>query len=126
MNEGLCLDAGALIGVERGNRWLLLLLERVRAGGHAIEVPAGVLAQVWRGGSRQARLARFLNTDGVRVVDLHRQIALAVGELCGISGAADIVDVHVALHARRHGQTVVTSDPDDIAAIAPDLSIVVI
>jgi hypothetical protein len=36
------------------------------------------------------------------------------------------VDAHVAFHARRSGLVVVTSDPDDIAAFADDLDIIVV
>ena len=37
------------------------------------------------------------------------------------SGTADIIGAHVAELARRLRATVVTSDPDDLSAIAPDL-----
>jgi predicted nucleic acid-binding protein len=59
----------------------------------------------------------------VRVPPLDHLTARAVGVLCGRSGHADIVDVHVALHAREQGHTVVTSDPDDLRAIDPSISL---
>jgi hypothetical protein len=52
----------------------------------------------------------------------------AVGELCAMAGVSDVVDGHVALHARRRGLAVVTSDLDDISALAGtkrDLAVVV-
>lgn len=125
MAEGLCLDAGALIALERGDRRLVHLLERVHAAGGSLDVTAGVVAQVWRG-ARQARVARFLRADGVTVVDLGGETAKAVGVMCGLTAGTDVVDGHVALHARRHGLAVVTSDPDDIAAFDPGLTVIAI
>ena len=125
MTEGLCLDAGALIALERGDRRVVHLIERVHAAGGPLEVPAGVVAQVWRG-ARQARVARFLAADGVDVVDLDGETARAVGVMCGLTSCTDVVDAHVALHARRLGLGVVTSDPDDIAAFDPTLTIIAV
>jgi predicted nucleic acid-binding protein len=126
LTAGLCLDAGALVGGERGDRRVLRLLELAVGAGRELHVPAGVVAQVWRGGVQQARLARMLRSDGVRLVPLDATTARAVGELCGLTGASDVVDGHVALHARRHGLAVVTSDPDDITAFASDLDLIVV
>jgi predicted nucleic acid-binding protein len=121
----LCLDAGALIALERGDRRVVHLLERVHAAGGSLDVPAGVVAQVWRG-ARRARVARFLRADRVTVVDLGAETAKAVGVMCGQSGVSDLVDGHVALHARRRGLAVVTSDPDDIVALDPTLTVIAI
>jgi hypothetical protein len=44
--------------------------------------------------------------------------------MCGRSGVSDVVDGHVALHARRRDLAVLTSDPDDIAALDPSLTII--
>ena len=126
MTSGLCLDAGALISVERGDRRVLRLLELAAGSGRQLHVPVGVVAQVWRGGARQARLARFLRLGDVRFVPLDLATARAVGELCGLTGGVDVVDGHVAFHARRFGLAVVTSDPDDIAAFASDLDLIVV
>ena len=80
MAEGLCLDAGALIALERGDRRVVHLFDRVHAAGGSLDVPAGVVAQVWRG-ARQARVARFLRADGVTVV-MVEQNAYSALELC--------------------------------------------
>ncbi len=58
--------------------------------------------------------------------DFDEQTARLVGELCGVTGHHDIVDVHVVLHARMHGHQVVTSDPDDLSRVDPRLSMIVI
>lgn len=113
---GYCLDAGALIGLERGDPNVGELIADALRRGHALDVPAGVLAQVWRGGPRQARLANLLGADEVSVVALEAETARLVGILCGATGTTDVVDAHVALHARVHGLAVLTSDPEDLAA----------
>jgi predicted nucleic acid-binding protein len=126
VSRGFCLDAGALIALDRGQSRVVHLLDRVIAGGGAVEIPTPVIAQVWRDGSRQARLARLLGASDVVLVDLDAEMARAVGVLCGAVGVADVVDGHVALHARRHDLAVLTSDPDDIARLDPTLAIVTV
>lgn len=124
VSQGCCLDAGALIGLDRGDRRVVALLGRTLAAGGALEVPTAVLAQVWRDGRHQARLARFIRARGVVLVDLDADSARAIGVMCGVTGIADVVDGHVALHARRRGLAVLTSDPDDISCLDPSLVIV--
>lgn len=126
MTRGFCLDAGALIALDRGQSRVVHLLDRVIAVGGAVEIPAPVIAQVWRDGSRQARLARLLGASDVVLVGLDAEMARAVGVLCGSVGVADVVDGHVALHARRRDLAVLTSDPDDIARLDPTLTIVAV
>ncbi|MDO5093369.1 MAG: hypothetical protein Q4D79_08105 [Propionibacteriaceae bacterium] len=123
---GLTLDTGALLALERGDSKVRALLRRAVESGIGLSVPAGVVAQSWRGGPRQARVARMLGDPAVYVPPLDEVTARAVGLLCGRTGHPDIVDVHVALHARDQNQTVVTSDPDDLRAIDPALSLVVV
>jgi hypothetical protein len=48
---------------------------------------------------------------------------LCVGAWCAVTGLADIVDVSVALCAKDRGHPVVTSDPDDIHAVEPSLTL---
>ncbi len=123
---GLCLDAGALIAVERGNRWVLTVVDESRATGANVHVVPEVLAQVWRGGARQARLAALLSSEELHVPAYDAETARAVGHLAGLSGRADVVDVHVVLHALLHDLTVLTSDPDDLLAVHPSVRLVVV
>lgn len=109
-------DTGALIAADHGERRLWArhraLLER-----RAIPtVPAPVLAQAWRGGSRQALLARLL--AGCKVEPLDDGQARLVGALAAHAGTTDVVDATVVEGARRRGDTVISSDPDDIRSIA--------
>lgn len=123
---GVTLDTGVLIGIERGQSRVLATLELAHRRGHELHVVPGVLAQAWRGGPRQARLAHFLASPDVTVPEFDETTARLVGELCGLTGHHDIVDVHVVLHARLHGHQVVTSDPDDLRRVDPRLPMVVI
>jgi hypothetical protein len=56
--KGLTLDAGALRTFDRRDRFVVSLLSRSLELGLGIAVPSGALAQAWRDGRRQARLAR--------------------------------------------------------------------
>ncbi|WP_415031945.1 PIN domain-containing protein [Gordonia sp. (in: high G+C Gram-positive bacteria)] len=124
--SGLTLDAGALVALERGDEQVRALLRRAGERSLNVSVPAGVVAQVWRGGARQAAVARLLALPSTEVVLLDEFGARAVGLVCGASGHADVVDVHVALVARERAAVVVTSDPDDLARVDPGLRLVVV
>ncbi|MGF1647593.1 MAG: PIN domain-containing protein [Kineosporiaceae bacterium] len=120
----LVLDTGALLGVELAAPRVRALLREAAAVGCRFTVPAGVVAQAWRGGPRQATVARLLSDRSVAVAELDGATARAVGVLSGRSGHPDVVDVHVALTARQLDALVVTSDPDDIRRVDPSLDIV--
>jgi predicted nucleic acid-binding protein len=119
------LDAGALIAFERNDARIRTLVELALALGGVFHVPAGVVAQVWRDGRRQSRLARLLGSAIVLVQPLDREEAQAAGVLCSRSRTKDIVDASVALLAHRHGARVVTSDPEDLHRIDRTLDLVV-
>lgn len=76
----------------------------------------GVVGEVWRGGSRAARIARLLAAS--EVVDLTHGRARSAGELCERAGTSNPVDASVVLVATPRRATVVTSDPDDIRRLA--------
>ncbi len=125
--KGYTFDAGALIALERRDERVRAMLDRVLASPDAlIHIPAGVLAQVSRDGPRQARLTRLLKKAQTRVVPLDTRTAFVVGLLLGRRGGSDVVDASVVLCARIHGQGVVTSDPDDLRRLDPDLQLEVI
>ena len=52
--------------------------------------------------------------------------ATAVGLLLVQTATADIADAHVVICAQRTSQVVITSDPNDLRRIAPELQLVVI
>jgi hypothetical protein len=117
VTSAITFDAGALIAIERRSRRMQALLEEIDRRGWQVAVPAGAVAQAWRGGPRQARIAALLSDERTEVVALDDPVARAVGLLCGRSGRADVVDVSVALCARQRNRHVVTSDPDDLQAV---------
>ena len=92
-------DAGALIAIERRSRRMQALLKEIDRRDWQVAVPAGAVAQAWRGGPPQARIAALLGDERTVVVALDDPVARAVGLLCGSSGHADVVDVSVALCA---------------------------
>jgi predicted nucleic acid-binding protein len=109
------LDAGALIALDRGAatvRGYILLADRAKV---ALSTSSAVVAQVWRGGGRQARLARFLGSDLVSEIPLDPDTARRIGVLAAAVGSRDVVDGHVAIIALDRDAVVLTSDPEDIA-----------
>ncbi|MDQ3090094.1 MAG: PIN domain nuclease [Actinomycetota bacterium] len=108
----LVLDAGGLIAVDRRNQWVRGLLLVSQHQGVAVRTSSAVVAQVWRDGARQANLARLLGT--VEVASLDPAAGRRVGELLARTASADVVDAHLALLVEP-GDTVLTSDADDLA-----------
>ena len=117
VTSAITFDAGALVAIERRSKRMQALLDEIDRRDWQVSVPAGAVAQAWRGGPRQARIAALLSDERTEVVALDDPVARAVGVLCGRSGHADVVDVSVALCARQRNLHVVTSDPDDLRAI---------
>ena len=99
---------------------MLKLHDDLIAKGVTPVVPAGVLAQVWRGGSgRQAPLARALKQCTVETLD--ETLAKQVGEAGKGLGSPDVVDISVVVGALSRGDRVFTSDPEDIGRISNSL-----
>ncbi|MDY7102373.1 MAG: PIN domain nuclease [Actinomycetota bacterium] len=121
MSGGLTLDAGALIAVDRNDRRMIVLLARAAEAGVRLTVPAGALAQAIRRPDRQVRLARLVRQPTTDVVAIDRVDATNIGRRLATSGTSDVVDAHVVICARRAGQRVVTSDPDDLRRLDPTL-----
>jgi predicted nucleic acid-binding protein len=113
--EGLTYDTGALVAAERDDRLLWSLHRAALARGLPPVVPAGVLAEGWRGGP-QASLSRLLK--GCDIEHLTEEHARATGALAARSRHNDIVDVSVVEGAIRRHHGVVTSNPTHIRAIA--------
>lgn len=124
--NGITLDAGGLIALDRNDRRVIVLLARAAELGIRVIVPATALAQAIRNPARQARLSRLIRQAGTNLVPLDGPHAAAVGLLLAETGTADIVYAHVAICARRTGRVVVTSDPEDIRRIDPELRVVAV
>jgi hypothetical protein len=122
----LVLDAGALVALERRDGRMIALADALHVARRSAFVPAGVVAQVWRNSPRQHAVVRLIRADAVRIDALTDEVAYGVGALLAVSGGSDVVDGHVVRLARRLRATVVTSDPDDIAALDPRLPLVTV
>ena len=115
MGRNLVLDAGALIGLERGSEMMLALAEYAEKRGDGPVIPASVLAQVWRGGPKAARLAKLLEVAEVDSMDEDR--GREIGVRLGARAGSDVVDAHVVCCAIEREAVVLTADPSDIEAL---------
>ena len=103
---GLVLDAGALQALEHHPIRLLADLQRAHDLGLPIRIPAGALAQSWRGGPRRASIARLLK-QRCDVVQMDQPAAREIGEFIASlhlpedEDKLDVVDAHVALTTRQ-------------------------
>ena len=88
--------------------WIRLKAAQTR--GELPSTHAGVLGQVWRGGPRQARLARAL--AGIDVQPLDEELGRDAGQLLAATGLSDVIDAAVVLLS-TDGDEIVTSDLDD-------------
>lgn len=121
---GLTLDAGGLIALDRDDRRVIALLARAAEVGAKVTVPATALAQAIRRPASQARLSRLVRQPTTRLAPLDGPDATSVGLLLARSRTSDIPDAHVVVCARRAGQPVVTSDPEDLARLDPTLRLI--
>jgi len=117
---GVTYDSGALIAADRAERRIWARHRALLALREVPTVPAPVVAQSWRGGGRQALLARLLAGCDVEALDEGQ--ARAVGSLAARAATTDIVDACVVEGAIRRRDLVVGSDPDDLQAIAAAIS----
>ncbi|WP_087097322.1 hypothetical protein [Nocardiopsis sp. JB363] len=114
--QGLVLDAGALREAESNPRGMVwALCRRENQAGRQPLLPSVVLAQIWRGGARQAAVASVVKAT--RIIDVDELMARRVGKLLGVSGTADVVDAVVAIVAMDASAAVITSDPVDIGKL---------
>ncbi len=113
---GITYDTGALLKAEIDDRQVWARHSELLAARQVPTVPAPVVAQSWRDGARQARLARFLS--GCEVETLDDGAARRTGALLGAAGTADIVDAFVVEGALRRRDVVITSDRPDITLLA--------
>ena len=123
---GITLDAGALIALERSDRRVIALLARATATDATVTVPASVLAQTIRDPARQALTSKLIRQPNTRVPALDGGAAVQVGRLLAASQTADVVDAHVVLCAREADDSIVTTDPRDLARLDPGARLVVL
>ena len=114
--SALILDAGALIGVDRNDHFVLWQLRAAQEDGLELRTNPMVVAQAWRDRQgRQANLARLL--QAVKVGPIQDQDGREAGSLLGRTGTSDPIDATVALLANP-GDRILTSDPADLTKLA--------
>jgi len=113
---GVTYDTGALIAGKRNDRHMWALHIGFIAEEVVPSVPAPVVAEGWRGGSRQASLARML--AGCDIEPMSPEQARRVGELAGRASHDDVVDVTVVEGAaRRKDDVIITSNEAHIRKV---------
>ncbi len=112
----MIVDAGVLVSVDRGDRAALSFRIAAERAGHDLHTTAPVVAQVWRSGSQQARLASFLKTVTIHPFD--ELDGRRVGEILGAAGTTDTTDAHLVVTAAHLGLGIVTGDTADIELLA--------
>ena len=109
------LDSGALIALEGNDRRMWRRLKGSLQAASPPKTHGGVVAQVWRGGTRrQARLATAL--QAVEIVPLDDGLGRRAGVLLAQSGLPDAIDAALVALA-DHGDQIITSDPHDLAVL---------
>jgi len=107
------LDAGFLISIDRSERTARTFLTAASRSETALHTTHPVVAQVWRNGSRQARLSAFLKSITIHPFEDGRP----VGRLLAQTKTADIVDAHLVIIALRLGHNILTGDPNDLTTL---------
>ncbi len=85
------LDAGVFLAVEKHDRRVGAMLRDLQRRRVPIHTSSAIIAQMWRDGRRQARIAQLLG--GVRVRALAPDDDRRTGELLALARTNDIVDV---------------------------------
>jgi len=109
------LDTGVFIALERRQRRALVLWKAWERAGITLTVPAVVIAEWWR--DRQWDAARWL--DGVEVEPVDEALARIAGEVLGELrlGREHTIDAIVMASAAQRGDTVYTSDFEDMTRL---------
>lgn len=113
----MILDAGFLVSVDRGERSAQEFLNAALQRHTPLHTTHPIVAQVWRNGSRQARLARFLTTITIH----HLADGRTVGAILARSGTADVVDAHLVAVAIELSEPILTGDVVDLEVLTNSL-----
>jgi predicted nucleic acid-binding protein len=114
MSEGITLDTGALVALERRRDRILKLLRAARERSMPVTMPVAAIAEWWRGRTdlRERILAALL------VEPLSEALARTAGEAQAAVRGATVVDAIVMASASTRNDVVLTGDVDDLARLA--------
>jgi len=109
-------DSGILIHAERGTSTFSDLRVLLVEHGVVAVVPVPILAEVWRAGSCQARLARALKA--MDLAGCTETIAKRAGALLAATEGSNAMDAIVVATAETLGCDVITADVSEIGLLA--------
>jgi predicted nucleic acid-binding protein len=112
---GLTLDTGALIGLERRRHAIRKVVAAAVENDVPIVVPTVVLAEWWRRGAHEKERTLILRAVRLEALDPH--VARLAGIAVGIVPGAGTIDAIVMASASLRGDTVYTSDLDDLTRL---------
>ena len=108
--NGITLDTGALIALERHRDRMLRAMRAARESNLPVTVPSPVVTEWWRGRTdARERVLSFLRVDGV-----DPDLARLAGEALAAIAGATAIDAIVMASAARRGDIVYTSDVGDL------------
>jgi predicted nucleic acid-binding protein len=109
--RGVTFDTGVLIALERRHAGALALLRACRISRARITIPAGVVAEWWRGTHRALLECGSLEP-------LSPELAQRAGELLAKTKRSNAIDATVVASAAQRGDLIVTGDSDDLRPLA--------
>ena len=109
--RGVTFDTGVLIALERRHAGALALLRACTLSRASITIPAGVVAEWWRGTH-----AALLESGTLEA--LTPELAKLAGRLLAETGGSNAVDATVIASAAQRGDIVVTGDRGDLDELA--------
>ena len=112
---GITFDMGALIALERRRHGIRKVYAAAIAAGFVITVPTVVVTEWWRGGFREKE--RLVVLRSVRLEPLYEHVARLAGAALGFARGSGAIDAIVMASASLRGDTVYTSDTDDLMAL---------
>ena len=111
------LDSGGISALAAGNTTARAVVVRARREGRLVVIPAPVLTEVNTGSRDHAHIDRVVNQVD-QMIETTPERAKEAGVLRARSGVLDVVDAIVVAEAVSVLPAVIlTSDPDDIAAL---------
>jgi predicted nucleic acid-binding protein len=107
-------DTGALIALERRGARMLKIVDAAVQSDARITVPTVVLAEWWRGRTKPP-MVRLL--EGVELEPLDPRLARIAAEAVAAVKGATTNDAIVVASAAQRGDTILTSDVDDLVRL---------
>jgi hypothetical protein len=109
--RGVTFDTGVLVALERRHAGALAMLRACRLSRATITIPAGVIAEWWRGEHPSL-------LDSSVLESLTPELARRAGELLAETSGSNAVSATVVASAAQRGDIVVTGDEGDLKALA--------